>query len=879
MLLARAAAFCACLSVVAAILPGCSRTFYRQAADIDGYCLLDSRQIDSRWVLPERAVEPDGRSRMASHEDPDCGSLPPDDPAARHFMRHPGNFHNHKYWDRIPQADRIEDCAWFEYLPRNQSGEVEVTPELAMDLALLHNRTFQTQFESIYLAGLALSSNRFEFATQWFGGVDSSYAASGKGADASRLLTVTDRLGFGKQLATGGQFATSLLNSFVFEFGGGEFTAASGNIVATFTQPLLRGAFQYVRLEGLTQSERDLLYDVREFARFRRQFYLDITNSYYDLLSQLQSIRNTQANLQSLELNLIEHQYLLSLKMVSQIQVDQVFQDYQNGRLSLLSSQQSLANALDRFKFQLGLPPWVQLKIDQELLEPFELTSPELGALQDEAQDLYLELMQYLPKEEATRAQLLDLLERYQGLQSKAANMLPQVHGEMARWETRIESLHDADLSSDDEVDLSLQRTLAGQIGERLKDLAASFASEEESNRQLRTYLESETMPDPEALRGVERQPGQEPSLAERLAADSELTDPQRDWFLLQEAIGNRLREQIAELYIAQTQIRLFLIDIEPLKIDESVAIGYALENRLDLMNEQARVTDAFRRVEVAADAFESQLDVSASANLATDPTKPNAFRFDASENTYRVGVEFDGPLNRFNERNVYRSAQIAYQQARRQYMAASDTIGNAIRFDLRQLEIQRLNFQIARQQLVAATRQVDEAQFNLRRAQAADSNLTRDLLQALQGLLGAKNNLISNWIDYKTSKIALFVDLELLYLDEQGKWINEDFPLDQLQATVQNEQCGPGYQPQPSLGSSIKLPVFDEVLDARTPDSTVPPPDSTHERTDPDNTSEQRDSPGGAGSADSRVRGGGHVTSSRRGAPRSAARVSARSD
>jgi hypothetical protein len=68
----------------------------------------------------------------------------------------------------------------------------------------------------------------------------------------------------------------------------------------------------------------------------------------------------------------------------------------------------------------------------------------------------------------------------------------------------------------------------------------------------------------------------------------------------------------------------------------------------------------------------------------------------------------------------------------------------------------------------------VDEAKINLRTTNTANSNLTRDLLTALQGLLGAKNNLISNWVDYKVSKIQLFTDLELLYLDEQGQWMNE---------------------------------------------------------------------------------------------------------
>jgi len=99
----------------------------------------------------------------------------------------------------------------------------------------------------------------------------------------------------------------------------------------------------------------------------------------------------------------------------------------------------------------------------------------------------------------------------------------------------------------------------------------------------------------------------------------------------------------------------------------------------------------------------------------------------------------------------------------------------------LRQLELSRLNFQIARQQVVAATRQVDEAQIVLRSSSEAEANLTLFLLQALQGVLDAQNNLVSNWVTYRVQKWRLFAALELLYLDENAQWINERTAIDEL--------------------------------------------------------------------------------------------------
>jgi hypothetical protein len=57
-----------------------------------------------------------------------------------------------------------------------------------------------------------------------------------------------------------------------------------------------------------------------------------------------------------------------------------------------------------------------------------------------------------------------------------------------------------------------------------------------------------------------------------------------------------------------------------------------------------------------------------------------------------------------------------------------------------------------------------------------------------LQGLLSAKNNLVSSWIGYKVSRIQLFVDLELLYLDDAGRWTNEELALAKIEGLLQQD-------------------------------------------------------------------------------------------
>ncbi len=681
---------------------------------------------------------------MADLTDPDCGPKPPDDPAANRWTRRPYRFSNNLYWDRISDGPAIDQGAWQEYLPIDESGTVKVDRARAMELALLHSREYQDQVELVYLSALALSGNRFEFDANWFGNSSIDYDAAGEPPFGSRTLSQSNLLGFTQNLAAGGEFAASLANSFVWQVDGTGASAAGSSIVFSLTQPFLRGAYRHVRLESLTQAERTLLYQVREFAHFRRDFYLDVTTSYLNLLAQAQSLRNQQSNLESLELNLREHQELFDRQMVAQIQVDQVFQDYQSGRIAYLAAEQSFANSLDNFKFQLGLPPRIEIEIDETLLSPFELSDPRLDQLQLDAEQLYQDLIQYLPPDAPPRDVLLEIFERYARQLDLLKELLPRVEGELEQWQANLEQPSPFGNSEETEIDRQQQRQLMERVVTGLQELRNDLKTDSDN-------------------RADQLQQVQELPLAEA-------------WQLMSRQIGRVFREQVATLFIAQNQIRLFLIDVIPFQLEQQAAVDMALANRLDLMNQRARVADAFRQVEVAADALESDFSMTADATIQTDPDRLNPVRFDSSANNYSIGFQLDGPLNRFAERNAYRAAQLDFQQSRRQYMASEDAIVNQIRADLRRVRISWLNFQISRQQLIAATRQVDETQFQIRTTTTGDLSLTQNLLLALQTLLNAKNNLISSWIDYEVGRIQLFVDLELLYLDPNGNWLNERF-------------------------------------------------------------------------------------------------------
>ena len=685
-------------------------------------------------------------------------------------MRRPYNARRDtKFWDRRGYQATVENGLWDGQLPLNADGELELDRDTTVQMALLNSRDYQDEVEQLYATALVLSANQFEFDVNWFGGNDTNFVAQSDGFNAVRDLSTVNQLGATRDLAAGGEFATSLLNSFTWQLGGaGPANFSAGNIFFSLTQPLLRGAFQHVRTEDLTQAERNLLYSARDFARFRRQFYFENVSAYLNLLNAAQSVRIDTDNLKNLELNLKEHDFLLERDLVTPIRVDQVFQEFQGGRLDLINSEQTLQTASDQFKFNLGLPARIKIKLDESILDPFKLNSAEVEALQESVEDLEQSLVEFLPPDVAPDEFIEKAYARIKRQSRKVKDAMASVRKELTQWDSLLGDtpFNDSDAET---ADFDQQRRLIKSLDAVLDDLELLDKDAEEQYKKPLDKLEL-ISDDDEEVATLEYEDEDD---------DQELTDDQQRieaWKKLQSLIAQPggLKDRANSLFVAQTQIRLFLIEIKPLELETDRAVEIALSKRLDLKNAKGFVVDAYRQAEVAADQLESDLSVTASANLQTDDDSNNAFRIDSENNEYNLGLEFDGPLNRFNERNNWRLAEINYQSNRRAYMAAEDSIVNQVRLDLRQLRNNRFSFQIARQQLISVTRRVQQAQFNLRTATTGDSSLTQDLLFALADLRNTKTGLISSWIQYEISRIEVFLDLELLQLDERGNWINE---------------------------------------------------------------------------------------------------------
>ncbi len=712
------------------LLCGCTRTTYRNWADRETYGEVQERNDDPRWRVDHLSVYGDPRARFYDPFNPDRPPMPPDDPAADRFMVRADGIKGYKRWHKDGDAAWIEDPAWRDSLDLDKEGALVLKQESVVQLGFIQSRDYQTQLETLYLSALALTLNRFDFALHWFLTNNTIYQQFGSTETGINNLTTSSSSGFTRNLSWGGQLMVDFANSYVFQFNGLNHAIANTNFAVQLTQPLLRNAGKDFRMEALTEGERSLLYQLRIFARFRKTFAVqEGTTTFLNLLVQEQQIRNQRANLKTLDQSYRLHEALFSAGIVPGVKVDQVFQQLQQGRAALIQAEADLQTALDLYKISLGLPPSLDAKIDDSVLKQFELTDPALTTLQQNIEKLQAEYREL--DQPPTIVKLDDGYKRLKTFQVETVRQANALQAEIDNW-------RNSSLGADEDKEL-VQRERASQESQ-VRDLA-------DTKKDLATLGKAIDL----ANSGLLQAP----------------IGPAMTTFQKQ---SDALVGAVSELYVIQTQVRVYQIKLKPVYFDLQSATQYALENRLDLMNERGKVVDAWRQLAVTANQLQAGLDVVFDGNLATQPGSTNPIDFRKSASVYSVGFQFDGPLNRVAERNAYRASQIAYQQERRTFMALDDDIQRAVRLDLRSLKAARINFDIARQSLIAAARQVEAAREELVvNGATADPTSTQNILIALNNVLLAENLLISTWVSYEVDRIQLLLDTEALQVDEQG--------------------------------------------------------------------------------------------------------------
>ena len=360
--------------VAGIVLSGCTASHYRKSADKQVYRIIGEKESH---VL--------GKTNQSSID-------------TRYSSRDP---------NEIKSAEIVQDRLKVEKLKPSLSD--------ALKLAIENSRSYQFRKEGLYLSALTLTRDRYDFQPQFFGILNAQRSRTSSGDQTAEAHS---NFGVNQMLKSGGRLGLNIANDLFRYFTGDPRRTAATTISANIVQPLLRGAGTKIAAENLTQSERDVIYEIRSFSRFQNTFALDTVSTYYRILQSRDLVRNEYNNYQSLILVRNRVEALIGRGDFSQIQVDQARQDELSAKNRYIFAVENYEAQLDQFKNALGLPMGTEIGVDDSALG--ELSGVGLLPVSASEDESYAVAVQ-------RRLDLLNEIDRFEDSQRKiqvAANQL-----------------------------------------------------------------------------------------------------------------------------------------------------------------------------------------------------------------------------------------------------------------------------------------------------------------------------------------------------------------------------------------------------------------------------------------------------------------------
>ncbi|MBN1788195.1 MAG: TolC family protein [Sedimentisphaerales bacterium] len=246
----------------------------------------------------------------------------------------------------------------------------------AVAIATAHNRQYQLEREILYTVALDLKSFRHEFEPWPFSGARGGYGEEG---EEKGFGTEAD-FGFQLLLANGARIGVKIALAWFQVFTGD----LSGGLVSvlspTINVPLLRGSDIRVVMENLTQAERDTLYQIRAFNRYRQMFVVSVISQYYLVLQQYDLFKNAERHYKGL-LDLHEQaEKLANAGRLPRHELNQISQNKLQALDEMAIAERDYRQVLDEFKITLSLPVTAEFKPDVNELAALRETAPHSSA-------------------------------------------------------------------------------------------------------------------------------------------------------------------------------------------------------------------------------------------------------------------------------------------------------------------------------------------------------------------------------------------------------------------------------------------------------------------------------------------------------------------
>ncbi len=255
------------------------------------------------------------------------------------------------------------------------SDQIILSLDEALMIAAKNSFEYQSRKENVFSAALNLDLAENVFRNIYSGSTSHSITAdtdvptSPSGEDVLVTADNSAEFGISKMLKNGARISASLAMSIANLLTFGDNASKGFGADASVSIPLLRGSGEHIVLEELTQTQRNLVYAVYEFERYKKEFAVNIAGSYFSVLRQRNQIANAKANYDSVKISAGKSRKLAETGRMSNVERDQAVQDELDARNNWISTQQSYNSTLDSFKTTLGLPPDADIELNSDELE------------------------------------------------------------------------------------------------------------------------------------------------------------------------------------------------------------------------------------------------------------------------------------------------------------------------------------------------------------------------------------------------------------------------------------------------------------------------------------------------------------------------------
>jgi len=260
------------------------------------------------------------------------------------------------------------DDKYFDERPLVENTSVSEVPKFtlieALQIAASNSRAYQSQKETVFQTALRLDLERNDFRNTWRGVADSILSSNLSATGETNGILNQDSLSVSRQFKNGSEFMGLLAVDLAKLLSGSREGSTGIRLETSLSIPLLRGSSRFIVTEPLTQAQRDVVYSIYNFERFKRTFSVGIASDYLSVLQQLDRVENSIENYKRVVASTRRARRLADAGRLPEIQVDQSVQDELRARNSWISAVQASEQTLDRFKMALGLPTDAKIQLD-----------------------------------------------------------------------------------------------------------------------------------------------------------------------------------------------------------------------------------------------------------------------------------------------------------------------------------------------------------------------------------------------------------------------------------------------------------------------------------------------------------------------------------